>query len=111
MTLSFNFSFLNRSKGSPGKLKTMNAIALMVFVFIFLTSTLAHAEHLADKNTTIEQQNCQLCNLVIDTPPEEPSVQTVVIARYNLFKPQEFITDFSPSQFVQPLLRAPPFIQ
>jgi hypothetical protein len=111
MTLSSYFCFLNRSKGTTNNIKTMNATALMVFVLLFLTSILAHADHLTDNNTTIEQQNCQLCNQGIDTPPEESIVQAIVISRYNSFIPEVIINDFLPSQFVQPLLRAPPFSQ
>ena len=111
MTLSSHFCFLNRSKSTTNNIKTMNAIALMVFVLLFLTSILAHADHLTDNNTTIEQQNCQLCNQGIDTPPEESLVQAIVITRYTSFISQVIINDFLPNQFVQPLLRAPPFSQ
>lgn len=89
----------------------MNAIALMVFVLLFLTSVVAHADHLVDQRTTVEQQGCQLCNQGIDTPPELPKIQAIVVTRYHLFIDQITTAEFTLSQFIQPLLRAPPFIQ
>lgn len=89
----------------------MRATAFMVFVLFFLTSVVAHADHLVDQRTTVEQQSCQLCNQGIDTPSEVPQVQATVVTRYNSYTPQVTTTEFPPSQFVQPPLRAPPFSQ
>jgi len=89
----------------------MKAIALMVFVLLFLTSVLAHADHLVAQKTTSEQQGCQLCNQGIDTPPELPQVQAPVVTRYSFFTAKVTTVEFTLTQFVQPLLRAPPFIQ
>lgn len=87
----------------------MRAIALMIFVLLFLMSIIAHADHLTDQRTTVEQKNCQLCNQGVDTPPEHPHVKAIVVTRYNSFISQTTKTDFPPSQFIQPPLRAPPF--
>ncbi|WP_136037996.1 hypothetical protein [Candidatus Colwellia aromaticivorans] len=83
----------------------------MVFVLLFLTSVLAHADHLVDQRTAVEQQDCQLCNQGIDIPPELPQVQAIVVTGYNFYTSQLTTAEFTLSQFVQPLLRAPPFIQ
>jgi len=87
----------------------MKAIALMVFVLLFLTSTLAHADHLVDQRAAVEQQDCQLCIQGIDTPPGLPQVQEFVVTRYNLYTSHVNTADFVLNQFVQPRLRAPPF--
>mgnify|MGYP003384579154 FL=1 len=89
----------------------MRAIALMVFVLFFLTSVVAHADHLVEQRTTVEQQSCQLCNQEIDTPFEVLQVQARIVTRYNSYAAQVTTTEFPPSQFVQPPLRAPPFSQ
>jgi hypothetical protein len=102
---------LKKSKNTTNNVTTMNAIALMVFVLLFLTSVLAHADHLVTQKTTAEQQGCQLCNQGIDTPPELPQVQVPVDTRYSFFTAKITTVEFTLTQFVQPLLRAPPFIQ
>jgi len=102
---------LKISKNPTNNLKTMKAIAIMVFMLLFLTSVLAHADHLVDQKTTVEQQDCQLCNQGIDTPSDLPQIQTSVVTRYNLFTAKVTTIDFTPKQFIQPPLRAPPFIQ
>lgn len=109
MTLFPHLRFLTKS--TTNNLTTMNAAAFMVLVLLFLTSMLAHADHLLDENTIIEQQHCQFCNQGIDTPPEETLAQVAAIACYSPFISQISNTDFLPSQFVQPPLRAPPFSQ
>lgn len=89
----------------------MKATALMVFVLLFLTSVIAHADHLVVQEITIEQQDCQLCNQGIDSPSALSQVKAAVVSRYSLFTAKVTITEFMLSQFVQPPLRAPPFIQ
>ncbi|HCH70415.1 MAG TPA: hypothetical protein DE042_08090 [Colwellia sp.] len=89
----------------------MNAIVLMVFLLLFLTSIFVHADHLVAQGQTTEQQGCQLCNQGIDTPPELSTIEAVVVTRYNFFTAQITTAEFTLSQFIQPLLRAPPFIQ
>lgn len=86
----------------------MNAIALMVFLLLFLVSTLAHAEHLVSQATAIEQQDCHICNQGIDTPPKLLQVHANINTRYNLVTQAISTTDFSLSNFVKPRLRAPP---
>jgi len=87
----------------------MKAIALMVFLLLFLTSVITHADHLALQQTTVEQQDCQLCNQGIDTPPELPQIQTIAISRYNFVIAKVTTSPFTLSHFVQPPSRAPPF--
>ncbi|MFT7005830.1 MAG: hypothetical protein ACJAXJ_000331 [Colwellia sp.] len=111
MTLFANVSLLKTSKNTTTNLTTMKAIALMVFVLIFLTSVLAHADHLADQGTAAEQQDCHICNQGIHTPPELPKIQAIVVTRYNLFTAKVTAAEFTSSQFIQPLLRAPPLNQ
>lgn len=106
-----NFSFLQTSKSKTNNLTTMKAVALMVFLLLFLASLLAHADHLVTQNTVTEQQDCQLCNQGIDTPPIFPQVIATFVTRYNNFTTKIFTVEFTLSQFVQPLLRAPPLIQ
>lgn len=109
MTLFPNFSFLQTSKSTTNNLTTMKAIALMVFLLLFLISTLAHADHLVSQATSIEQQDCHICNQGIDTPPELPQVHAI-ITRYNLVTQAIATADFSLSNFVKPPSRAPPSI-
>jgi len=111
MTLFSNFSFLQTSKSTTNNLTTMKAIALMVFLLLFLVSTLAHADHLASQVTAIDQQDCHICNQGIDTPPELPQVYAIIVTRYNLVTEAIATTDFSLNYFVKPPSRAPPFIQ
>lgn len=89
----------------------MKAIALMVFLLVFLTSILVHADHLLDQKTIVEQQDCHLCTQGIDTPRELPQVQAAVVTRYNPFFTLLTTTNFTRKLFIQPPLRAPPFIQ
>lgn len=89
----------------------MNATALMVFLFVFLTSTLAHADHLVDQQSTLEKQACHICNQGVDTPPELPQVQASIVTRYYSLNSQLTTTEFVISGYVQPLLRAPPIAQ
>jgi hypothetical protein len=89
----------------------MNAAGLMVFVLLFLTSVLAHADHLVTQKTTAEQQGCQLCNEGIDTIPELPQVQAPVDTRYSFLTAKITTVEFTLTQCVQLFLRAPPFIQ
>lgn len=102
---------LQISKNTIHNLSTMKAIALMVFVLLFLTSVVAHADHLVTQGSTAEQQNCQLCNQGVDIPPELPKIQAIVVTRYNLFTAKVTAAEFTSSQFIQPLLRAPPLNQ
>jgi len=111
MTLLSNFSFLQTSKSTTNNLTTMKAIALMVFLLLFLISTLAHADHLVAQATAIEQQDCHICNQGIDTPPELPKVQAIAVSRYNLVISKIATAEFVLSNFVKPPSRAPPFIQ
>ena len=110
MTVFSNFSFSPTSKSTTNNLTTMKAIALMVFLLLFLSSTLAHADHLASKAIAIEQQDCHLCNQGIDNPAKSPKVHAIINTRYNLVIQAIVTTDFSLSNFVKPLLRAPPSI-
>lgn len=89
----------------------MKAIALIVVVLIFLISLLAHADHLALQKTIADQQDCQLCNQGIDTPPELSEIQAIIATRYSSLTIKITIAKSTFSQFFQPLLRAPPFIQ
>jgi len=90
---------------------TMNAIALMVFVLLFLMSTLVHADHLIEQSVNVEQQECYICHQGIDTPPELPNIQTPFVASYCLCIDKGVIAQFTVSSFVQPQLRAPPTFQ
>ena len=89
----------------------MKASALMVFLLLFLTSVIAHAEHLVFQDITVEQQDCHLCNQGIDSPPELPQIQAVAVPRFDLVTSQK-LTKISPlNDFIQPPSRAPPVIQ
>ncbi len=93
------------------KLTTMNALALMVFVLLFLTSILVHADHLTDHSLNFEQQECYICHQGVDTPPELPQIRIHYAASYN-FKPQKVtIVHGKVNHFIQPQLRAPPTFQ
>ncbi|MBL4821962.1 MAG: hypothetical protein JKX90_00355 [Colwellia sp.] len=89
----------------------MKAIALMVFLLLLLTSILAHADHLALQQTIVGQQDCQLCNQGIDTPPALPQIKTLAVSRYNFVITKITTSPLALSYFVQPPSRAPPFSQ
>ena len=89
----------------------MNALALMVFLLIFLISTLAHADHIATQATNAELQECYICHQGIDTPPELPQVQTPFIASYHVSVYEVVTAQFKVNSFVHPQLRAPPVVQ
>ena len=90
---------------------TMNAIALMAFVLLFLTSTLAHADHLIEQSINVEQQECYICHQGLDTPSELPTIQTPVVINLYLSVVKVVTADFKLNSFVQPQLRAPPRFQ
>lgn len=100
--------FPHANKISGEKQLTMSALALMVFVLLFLTSTLVHASHLTEQSSNVEQQECYICYQGIDSPPELPTLKSHAIAS-NYFHAQRIITpDVKWFFFVQPQLRAPP---
>jgi len=99
------------NKNSSNKLITMNALALVVFVLLFLTSTLVHADHLTDHSLSSEQQECYICHQGIDTPPELPQIRFHYVASYNLKLQKVTIVHGKVNDFMQPQLRAPPTFQ
>lgn len=89
----------------------MKASALVVFLLLFLTSVIAHAEHLVFQEISAEQQDCHLCNQGIDTPPELPQVQATSVTRFDFVTSQKLTQKLLLNDFVQPPSRAPPVIQ
>jgi len=89
----------------------MNALALMVAVLFFLTSTLVHADHIATHAINAEQQECYICHQGLDTPSELPQVKSLFVASYcnSLF--EAITAQNKVNYFVQPQLRAPPVIE
>lgn len=111
MTSFSQVSFFSVNKKASTQFPTMNAIALMVFVLLFLVSTLVHADHLAEQTSNVEQSECYICHQGLDTPPELPQVKLLSIAHY-FFTPKSIITiELKASDFVNPQLRAPPVFQ
>ena len=103
--------FFQRNKKVAEQISTMNARALMVFLLLFLVSTLVHADHLIEQGTNVEQIECYLCHQGIDTPPELPSVQLASIVSYCSPVQAALSIVFKRNYFVQPQLRAPPTFQ
>ncbi len=99
------------NKNSTNKLTTMNALALMVFVLLFLTSTLVHAGHLTEHSLSFEQQECSICHQGIDTPPELSKIRIYLVASYSFKTPQVTTIHSKVHYFIQPQLRAPPTLQ
>ena len=89
----------------------MKASALMVFLLLFLTSVIAHAEHLVFQEITVEQQDCHICNQGIDSPPELPKIKAVAVTRFDFVTSTEFTQKLLLNDFIQPPSRAPPVIQ
>lgn len=105
------FSQLNSFQAKNTELKkveTMNALALVVFVLLFLISTVAHADHITAQANNAEQQECFICHQGLDSPSELPKVKTIVASSYSLKTYQTFSPLFNTSSFLQPQLRAPP---
>lgn len=88
----------------------MKATALMVFLLLFLTSVIAHAEHLVFQDTAAEQQDCQLCNQGIDTPPELPQIKALAVTCYDFVISKIITTKHTLDYFIQPPSRASPVI-
>lgn len=113
MTLSSQINSFKTQRGiintAANKLTAMNAIALMVFVLLFLTSTLVHADHITEA-INVEQQECHICHQGIDTPPELPHVQAFFGASYNANIYDVVTAQFKVDDFLQPQLRAPPVV-
>jgi len=89
----------------------MNALALMVIVLLFLTSTLVHADHLTEHSLSSEQQECYICLQGVDTSPELPQIRFHYVASYNLKLQKVTRVHGKVSHFIQPQLRAPPIFQ
>ncbi len=98
-------------KESSERLTTMNALALVVFALFFLTSTLAHADHLTTHAVNAEQQECYICHQGLDTPSELPHVDSLFVERYNNNLFAVITAQSQVNYFVQPQLRAPPTFQ
>ncbi len=103
--------FLQVNKKSTNNVATMNAFALMVFVLLFITSTLVHADHLIEQATDVEASECYICHQGIDTPSELPPIQIHTTADYSLNLNITISAVFKDNHFVQPQLRAPPIFQ
>ena len=99
-----------KSEHSVKNITTMNATALMVFLLLFLMSTIAHAQHITEYSDNIEQQECHICHHNIDTPPEFPQIQPLATNRYIFTVNKDTVTVYKANNFVQPPLRAPPVI-
>jgi hypothetical protein len=103
--------FTPLEKETTKKYVTMNALALMVFVLFFLTSTLVHADHLASHTLHVDQQECYICHQGVDTPPELPQVKSPLIVSYRNSTYETLKLEFKVNYFVKPQLRAPPIFQ
>lgn len=110
MTSITHFRFLKQSNNFQNNLTNMKAVALMVFLLLFLTSVIAHAEHLVFQDTTLEQQDCQLCNHGIDTPPDLLKIKMLGVTRYYFVISKAIATKYTPGYFIIPPSRAPPRI-
>jgi hypothetical protein len=93
------------------KNKTTNALALVVFLLFFLTSTLSHANHIVSDVVHAEQQECYICHQGLDTPPEFPEINQLFIANYGTKLFKIVIVQLKANNFIQPPLRAPPVFQ
>lgn len=103
MTLPVHYKINDTKKTS-----TMTAFALMVFVMLFITSTLVHASHVATNDINIEQQDCYICHQGLDTPPDLSLIKHDFIASYCHIVVDVSSAQFKVNAFVQPQLRAPP---
>lgn len=110
MTSITHFRFLKQSNNFQNNLTTMKAVALMVFLLLFLTSVITHAEHLVFHDTTLEQQDCKLCNHGVDTPPDLLKIKALGITRYYFVVSKVKATKHTPDYFINPPSRAPPHI-
>lgn len=103
--------FSQAKKNSQHYPCTMTAIAFMVFVLLFLLSTLAHADHLVAHSVDAEPQECYICHQGLDT--SNNSVELVVnsISSYRVKCQKITPTPANHHYFVYPQLRAPPKFQ
>lgn len=111
MTLFPLIRFFHVNKKASKQITTMNVPALMVFVLLFLVSSLVHADHVTEQSTNIEQLDCYLCHQGLDTPPELPQIQLLTIVSYFLPSQAAVTIELKRHYFVQPQLRAPPVFQ
>ena len=98
------------NKETYKNITSVNALALAVFVLLFLMSTLVHANHIASNAIHAEQQECYICHQGIDTPPVLTQVKNIFVASYYTDLYDLSIAKFKVNNFVQPPLRAPPVI-
>lgn len=105
MTLFFQFN-----KNLSKKISTMNASALVVFLLLFLISTLAHADHITTAGVNAEQQDCYICYQGLDTPPDLSKSASGFLASYCYTTFDLISVQLKINDFVQPLLRAPPLL-
>ncbi len=99
------------NKSSINNLATMNTLVFMVFVLLFTTSMLVHADHLIEQATDVEQSECYICHQGIDKPPQLPLIQTHSVISYGFHLYIAVSAAFQDKYFVLPQLRAPPIFQ
>ncbi len=91
--------------------KSISAYATMLFVLLFLASSLAHADHLFDVTSIAEQQECHICHQGIDAPPELSQFEFNITSIYSYISSKIAVVVVNKLYFIQPQLRAPPSLQ
>lgn len=103
--------YFQLKKESSDKKITMNAFALVVFLLLFLTSSLVHADHIATYSTNAEQQECYICHQGLDNPPKVAQINLPFVTGYGQHVCDAIQVNFKLNFFVLPQLRAPPTFQ
>lgn len=111
MTSFSQVNFFHVSKKASKQTINMNALALMVFLLLFLASTLVHANHLIAQATNVEASECYICHQGLDTPSDLPTIQFLLTVGYPLKSDEIVSALFKVTYFVYPQLRAPPASQ
>lgn len=100
-----------KNKSIDKNISTVNASALVVFLLLFLGSIFAHANHIASESINAEQQDCYICQLGLDSPPDLPKINNGFSANYCCSEIDIISVFFKDNDFAQPQLRAPPVFQ
>ncbi|WP_189379172.1 hypothetical protein [Thalassotalea profundi] len=84
----------------------LTSIFLLVFLFV---SSLGHAHTVDILNTSVEQQDCKLCQHHLDKTPQKIKLAPIDVGEFN--EPLALLSHARHIKlyFLSPQLRAPPF--
>mgnify|MGYP000745972149 CR=1 FL=1 len=85
----------------------LTSLLLLVFLFFALAG---HAHNIDVTNTTIEQQDCNLCQHHLDKVPQKIQLAPIDISEFDESLTRLLLVSNTYLYFLSPQLRAPPAI-